>query len=65
MPIKGTERIREVEYQRLFDLNASIIEGQVFGGEWDWQQNKKKLSLDSFILQRVQRSESGKQVWLK
>ena len=42
---KGTERIREVEYQRLFDLNASIIEEQVFGGEWDWQQNKKEIKL--------------------
>ena len=42
---KGTERIREIEYERLFDLDTSLIEEQVFGGEWDWQQNKKEIQL--------------------
>ena len=42
---QGTERIREVEYQRLFDVDASIIEEQVFGGEWEWQQSEKEIQL--------------------
>lgn len=42
---QGTERIREVEYQRLFDLDASIIEEQVVGGEWEWQQSEKEIQL--------------------
>ena len=42
---QGTERIREVEYQRLFDVEASIVEEQVFGGEWEWQQSEKEIQL--------------------
>ena len=42
---QGSERIREVEYQRLFDVDALIIEEQVFGGEWEWQQSEKEIHL--------------------
>ena len=42
---QGTERIREVEYQRLFDLETSLIEEQVFGGEWEWQQSENEIQL--------------------
>lgn len=42
---QGTERIREVEYERLFDLDASTFQEQVLGAGWDWQQREKELQL--------------------
>mgnify|MGYP007075858054 CR=1 FL=1 len=59
---QGTERIREVEYQRLFDLDASIIEEQVFGGEWEWQQSDKEIQQD-FV--RRMSSVGGMGYWFR
>ena len=36
---ESSERIQEVEYLRLYDLDQNVFQQHLMGGEWNWQKN--------------------------
>ncbi|NBW70447.1 MAG: hypothetical protein EBR32_03430, partial [Bacteroidetes bacterium] len=42
---ESSERIQEVEYLRLYDLDQNVFQQHLVGGEWNWQKNDDTIEL--------------------